>query len=184
MSVLRSRVVVAGEPTVGKSQIIHQYTKQTFNHNYEMTQGCEYTLKEIPIEGKSYTSVELHLIDIAGQNIFKEITIDLLCKANQIVLVYDCTNPDSFRLLRDWHESIRQENQGKNLVGVVIANKCDLESKAVVSRDDGEQFAMSLGFEFFEVSALQSKGIEEPFKSLAMSYYQKYEERVNMLTQI
>ena len=75
-----------------------------------MTQGCEYTLKEIPIEGQSYTSVELHLIDIAGQNIFKEITIDLLCKANQVVLVYDTTNPDSFRLLRDWHDSIRQEN--------------------------------------------------------------------------
>ena len=102
-----------------------------------MTQGCEYTMKEIPIENTSYTSVELHIIDIAGQNIFKEITIDLLCKANQVILVYDCTNPDSFRLLRDWHDSIRQENS-RGLTGVVIANKCDLESKAAVSRDEGE----------------------------------------------
>ena len=65
-----------------------------------MTQGCEYNVKEMPIEGKSYSSVELHLIDIAGQNIFKEITLDLLCKANQVMLVYDCTNPDSFALLK------------------------------------------------------------------------------------
>ena len=184
MSVLRSRVVVAGEPTVGKTQIIHQYTKQIFNHNYEMTQGCEYTLKEIPIEGKSYTSVELHLIDIAGQNIFKEITIDLLCKANQVILVYDATNPESFRLLKDWHESIQQENNGKQLTGVIIANKSDLEGKIAVEREQAEQFAMSLGFDFFEVSALHGKGIEEPFKALAQSFYNKYEERVAMLMQV
>lgn len=111
-----------------------------------MTQGCEYTLKEIPIDEQSYTTVELHMIDIAGQNIFKEITLDLLCKANQIILVYDATNPDSFRLLRDWHESIKQENQGKQLGGVVLANKCDLESKQAVSNEDGEAFANSIGF--------------------------------------
>ena len=92
--------MVAGEPCVGKTQIIHQYVKQQFNHNYMMTQGCEYSVKEMPIEGKTYSSVELHLIDIAGQNIFKEITLDLLVKANQVMLVYDCTNPDSFALLK------------------------------------------------------------------------------------
>jgi hypothetical protein len=34
----------------------------------------------------AYNFVELHLIDIAGQNIFKEITFDLMCKANQVML--------------------------------------------------------------------------------------------------
>ena len=81
----------------------------------------------------------------------------MLAKANQVMLVYDTTNPDSFQLLRQWHESIKQENQGKNLTGVVVANKSDLEYKAVVPPDDGEAFANSIGFEFFETSALQSK---------------------------
>ena len=129
MSILRSRVIVAGEPTVGKTQIIHQYTRGQFNHNYMMTQGCEYNMKDMPIEGKTYASVELHLIDIAGQNIFKEITLDLLCKANQVMLVYDVTNPDSFQLLKQWHESVKQENQGRSLPGVLIANKTDLEQR-------------------------------------------------------
>ena len=110
MSTLRSRVVVAGDPTVGKTQIIHQYLRNSFNHNYMMTQGCEDQIKEIKSEQSQYTSVELHLIDIAGQNIFKEITFDLLCKANQVVLVYDVTNPDSFHLLRQWYEGIKQQN--------------------------------------------------------------------------
>ena len=106
---------------------------------------------------KTYTSVELHLIDIAGQNIFKEITLDLLCKANQVMLVYDCTNPDSFALLKQWYESVKQENQGKELGGVVVANKVDLDQKAAVPSEDGQGFANSIGYEFFEVSALQSR---------------------------
>ena len=73
-----------------------------------MTQGCEYNVKDVPIEGKSYQRVELHLIDIAGQNIFKEITFELLGKANMIMLVYDVTNPDTFHLLRQWLEGIKQ----------------------------------------------------------------------------
>lgn len=105
MSILRSRVIVAGEPTVGKTQLVHQATKGSFNHNYMMTQGCEYNVKEIKLDDRgAYNFVELHLIDIAGQNIFKEITFDLMCKANQVMLVYDVTNPDSFQLLRTWYD--------------------------------------------------------------------------------
>ena len=184
MSILRSRVVVAGEPCVGKTQIIHQYVKQQFNHNYMMTQGCEYTLKEMPVENQTYSIVELHMIDIAGQNIFKDITLDLLCKANQVMLVYDATNQESFRLLHDWHASIKQENQGKQLSGIVVANKCDLEGKIQVSAEDGHAFAMGIGFEFAEVSALQSRNIDKPFKTLAQSFYNKYEEKVASLMDV
>ena len=83
----------------------------------------------MPIESRSYTQVELHMIDIAGQNIFKDITLDLLCKANQVMLVYDATNQESFRLLHDWHASIKQENAGIQLGGIVVANKIDQDSK-------------------------------------------------------
>ena len=52
------------------------------------------------------------------------------------------------------------------MTGVVIANKVDLEQKAVVNAEDGQALAQAIGFEFFEVSALQSRGLEEPFKAL------------------
>jgi small GTP-binding protein len=134
---------------------VQQATKNVFNHNYMMTQGCEYSVKEIKLAEKGmYNMVELHLIDIAGQNIFKEITFDLMCKANQVLLVYDCTNADSFSLLRTWYEQIKAQNNGKQFSGVVVANKADLESRQQVDPHDGQAFARQIGFEFFEVSAL------------------------------
>ena len=89
-------------------------------------------MKEVNINEKSYNRVELHLIDIAGQNIFKEITFELLGKANLVFLVYDVTNPDTFHLLRQWLEGVKQQNPGKSLQGVVVANKIDLENRVAV----------------------------------------------------
>ena len=37
MSILRARVIVAGEPTVGKTSLVNQVIKGAFNHNYMMT---------------------------------------------------------------------------------------------------------------------------------------------------
>ena len=48
------------------------------------------------------------------------------------MLVYDVTNPDTFHLLRQWLEGIKQQNQGKPLTGVVVANKIDLENRIAV----------------------------------------------------
>ena len=142
MSILRARVVVAGEPTVGKTCLVNQAVSQHFNHQYMMTQGCEYHVKEVQLDEKdTYRRVELHCIDIAGQNIFKEITFELLGKANLVMLVYDVTNPDTFHLLRQWYEGVKQQNNGKQLSGVVVANKTDLENSAQVGPQDGAAFA-------------------------------------------
>ena len=108
----------------------------------------------------------------------------MLCKANQVMLVYDATNSESFRLLHDWHASIKQENAGKQLAGIVVANKMDLESKIQVSSEEAHAFASGIGFEFCEVSALQSRNIDRPFKQLAQSFYNKFEEKVASLMEV
>ena len=68
--------------------------------------------------------------------------------------------------------------------GIVVANKTDQESKIQVSAEDGAAFAMGIGFEFCEVSAMQSRNIDRPFKILAQSYYNRYEEKVASLMEV
>jgi GTPase SAR1 family protein len=98
-----------------------------------------------------------------------------------IMLVYDVTNPDTFHLLRQWLEGIKQQNQGRPLLGVVVANKSDLENRIAVGPQDGLAFAKSIGFEFFEVSTLQSRNIEDPFKCLAEMFFRRYQEKASYL---
>ena len=45
-------------------------------------------------------------------------------------------------------------------------------------------FANSIGFEFFEVSTLQSKGVEEPFKALAKMFTDRYEDKIKNLKKL
>lgn len=60
----------------------------------------------------------------------------------------------------------------------------DLDSKLQVSNEDGRAFAASIGFEFCDVSAMQSRNIDRPFKTLAQAFYNKYEEKVVSLMDV
>jgi len=67
-------------------------------------------------------------------------------------------------------------------MGVVVANKIDLETRISVGPQDGLAFAKSIGFEFFEVSTLQGRNIEDPFKCLADIFFRRYQDKVNYLS--
>ena len=53
-----------------------------------------------------------------------------------------------------------------------------------MSQEDGHAFAMGIGFEFCEVSAIQSRNIDKPFKTLANIFWNKYEEKVASLMEV
>ena len=139
MSILRARVVLVGDAAVGKTCIAHQLVSGNFNKNYAMTQACEYTVKEMKIEGTN-TMVELHLLDIGGQRIFEEITGELLAHANMCVVVYDSTNPETVGNVKAWYERVCHAND-KQVPGIVIGNKADLDNRISVSPEDGREIA-------------------------------------------
>lgn len=71
------------------------------------------------------------LQDTAGQERFRTITSSYYRGAHGIIVVYDCTDQESFNNVKQWLEEIERyacENVNKLLVG----NKCDLTTKKVV----------------------------------------------------
>ena len=74
-----------------------------------------------------------------------------------------------------------QANEGKEITGIVVANKIDLENRAVIGAQDGHAFAQQIGFDFYEVSAQHNKGIDEAFKGLATMVRQRYEQRIQQV---
>lgn len=178
MSILRCKVVIVGDATVGKSAIVNQLINQNFINSYQMTQACDYKIKEITIPDTK-TIVELHIVDVAGQKIFNSIAIDLITDVTMCVLVYDVTNQETFASLSSWYEGINEQN-GKQIPGIIIGNKADLD-RPQVSHEEGQGLAESMGLDFCEISAVKGQEVEEPFNNLAQKYYESYEERVSNL---
>lgn len=85
--------------------------------------------------GEHCIFIEIFLLfqqwDTAGQERFRTITSSYYRGAHGIIIVYDCTDLESFNDLKQWLEEIDRyasENVNKLLVG----NKCDQVTKKVI----------------------------------------------------
>ncbi|KAJ3305220.1 Ras- protein Rab-2-B [Kappamyces sp. JEL0829] len=54
---------------------------------------------------------------------------------------------------------------------ILVANKCDQESKRQVSREEGMEFAKRHGLLYIETSAKSGKNVEELFTTLAQEVF-------------
>ena len=74
------------------------------------------------------------------QEAFRSITRSYYRGAAGALLVYDVTRRDTFESLATWLEDARQ-HANPNITIMLIGNKSDLESRRVVSREEGQRFA-------------------------------------------
>lgn len=157
------KLLTIGDSAVGKTCLISQFARDSFNPNFITTIGIDYKIKEVDIDGARF---KLLIWDTAGQERFRTITSSYYRGAHGIIVVYDVTDNESFNNVKQWlHEIDRYacENVNKLLVG----NKSDLTSKRVVSTEQGKEFADSLGIEFLETSAKTSTNVEQAFLTMA-----------------
>lgn len=181
MVLLRLRVAVVGEPTSGKTafvQMVHS-NGVTFPKNYLMTMGCDFVVKEIPIDDEN--TVEVSLFDVSGQKIYDRMVPTYLEGAYAFILMYDVTNKTTFETCKKWVNAARASN--KNMIGFLIANKMDLEDKSEVTDNQAEIFARANQLKFFKCSALRGTGIDEPIAELAQGFLQSYQQRIAELNE-
>merc|ERR1719261_2223672 len=94
------------------------------------------------------------------------------------MLVYDVSDPDTFNNLTNWYEAVLAGRHEGGLTGLVVANKTDLADRPnAVPPEMGMELSKRLGFEFFEVCAMQGT-VNEPFNFLGQVFHTKYEERL------
>lgn len=189
--VLRCKVVLLGDSTVGKTSLATVFKNgvSSFSKNYNMTVGTELLVKVVHIPDTN-VDVELYLADCGG---FSGVSQDLPKvhweSANAVMLIYDVSNPDSFHNLSSWYDAVHEARSSEAAItGVVVANKLDLSDRGeTVPAGMGQEFAHRLGFEFFEVCAMQAQDarwqVDSPFNFLAELFSQKYEERVAELSE-
>ena len=87
------KLLTIGDSAVGKTCLISQFARDSFNPNFITTIGIDYKIKEVDIDGSKY---KLLIWDTAGQERFRTITTSYFRGCQGILLVYDITVRKTF----------------------------------------------------------------------------------------
>ena len=86
------------------------------------------------------------------------------------MLVYDMTKRQSFDHMTRWLEELRR-HADKDIVIMLIGNKCDLTSLRAVPVEDAQEFAERENLCFVETSALKATNVESAFLTAVTKIY-------------
>lgn len=145
------KVITLGESAVGKSSLMSRILDGAFQLGAAPTIGIDFGLKMVDIDGKR---VKMQMWDTAGQERFRTITQAYIRGADCVYLVFDVTSSETFSKLKYWLRNLRKYDPDNLLPKILVGNKTDLVDKRAVPREVAEEYANSLGIEYFETSAL------------------------------
>ena len=176
MVVLRQKVCLVGDGTVGKTAIAQMAFSggATFPKNYLMTMGVDMSVREQQVSPD--ITCELYMHDIAGQEVYKKTVPGFIEGLDWFIAVFDITSKTSFENMNRWITMCQTLNPKAK--GVLVANKVDLHHKAEVSEYQGESLAKQHNIPFVQVSAGRNAGISELMKHIGDTTAKEYEDFV------
>ena len=143
------KIVLIGQSSVGKTALISQYMNKIFIETSITTIGTD---KFTKIEEVNNSEVKLNIWDTAGQERFRSLSPLFLKGANIVLMIYDITNANSFKELKNfWYQKVKDNT--KNIILGIIANKSDLYENEVIPIEDGKKFALQCNAFFYESCA-------------------------------
>eukprot|EP00954_Amorphochlora_amoebiformis_P018495 1326487-Amorphochlora_amoeboformis.AAC.1 len=170
---IEPKVVVLGQTGVGKTSMIHRYTKGDFKSNTQTTIGGAYCKKVVKVKG---WNVSLHIWDTAGQERFRSMAPMYYRGAKAGVLVYDCTEEGTLNRIKGWYNGMlasptpRAQSDCLHLAynPFLAGNKCDATQITAKHLDKAQKIAGELGAKLFQTSAKTGKGLNELFHFVAV----------------
>lgn len=111
--------------------------------------------------------IKMQIWDTPHQNRFRTITEAYYRRVSGLLLVYDITNEESFQIIPDLITQA-QEAADPGLKMILVGNRCEQDTKRVVSTEHGQALADQHEIPFFEVSARNDINITEVFTRLLM----------------
>ncbi len=157
------KVVLLGEPGVGKTCIINRFSYDEFNERSVSSISAQFITKTIEFKDLK-KSIKFEIWDTAGQEKFHSLAKIFYRDAKVICLVYDITLRDSFEKMKSfWYEQEVLLNADGQPIFAVVGNKFDLYESREVNDDEALEFAKSIRAIFQYTSAKNSSGINELF---------------------
>ncbi len=156
--VRRAKVVLLGEPGVGKTSLVQRYVHSVFSEQHKSTLGVKVDRKTVMIDG---TRVALLIWDMHGETEGLAIPPNYLSGAAAGIVVFDSTRPNTIDVALALAD--RLGDGSPNATIRYVANKSDLEF------DQAAIEAKLSGQELLSTSAKTGDGVEELFETIARS---------------
>jgi len=164
------KIVICGDPSVGKSSLILRFTNNAFRRHYIPTLGVHVSDKIFQIKD-SY--IQLVLWDIAGQQKFQTMRQQFYLGSDGLFLIFDLSKPNSLESVSNWYFDIQNQLKDRPaLTGFVIGNKKDLAHVSDSISEKGSDLARYLNLGYIETSALTGENVERAFYTIAETLYE------------
>jgi len=162
------KVAVLGQSMVGKSALTFRFINNKFPTEHDTTIEDSYS---IPAKIDDI-QCQLEILDTAGQDDYQTMLDTWINSADGFILVYSIDNKESFQSTKTRYERILKLKEGQKVSIVVVGNKCDLDDRRQVSRDEAEKYCKSNNINFLEASALNTINVKETFLLVARGLLQ------------
>ena len=167
------KVIVIGDPAVGKTSLLSKYATNKFEEKYLPTVGVQ-ILKE-PIELKEQeATVNLMFWDIAGQPQFYMLHRPYFNGADGMLLVFDITRSSTFSNVNNWYSAAVKYGLS-GIPRILVGNKVDLAEERKIILPMAEHLSEKLNAPYFETSALTGVNVKLVFQKIAELVYKSKE---------
>ena len=175
----RGKVILCGDPSVGKTSLLARYVDGKFNEGSVPTLGANFLIKEIDLskvidklklenpelkKDIKEKGFKLYFWDIGGQQDKLFSNEYYFVQAVGAMIVFNLNELSSFKGINFWLSKLKELSG--DVPYIIVGNKLDLERKIDQSLID--ERVNKLGVEYFETSAKLNENVDVAFESLSI----------------
>ncbi|XP_072394478.1 ras-related protein Rab-28-like [Diabrotica undecimpunctata] len=162
------KIVVLGDPSVGKTSIVRRFCYDEFTRYYVQTMGADFYIKRIDLSKKK--EITIRISDIGGIQLNENMLRNYLFNSNIIIIVYDITNSQSFDSVLVWLNEVRKIVENSKQIAL-FGNKTDLEHKRTIRSDKTQKFVIESRLLSFLVSAKTGENVNASLTNLIAKHF-------------
>jgi len=168
---LTFKIIVIGDPGVGKSCLTGRAVKDKFEEKYAPTIGFEFLTLSVKIEDKI---IKLQIWDTCGQEMYRSLISNFYRNASLAMMVYSIDSKESFSHISTWLKEVKLQSHPDVKI-ILIGNKKDLEEKRKVTYEEAKKFKEENQLLYFEeTSAKTGINAKEVFTEAARILFEEH----------
>ncbi|MBN1215302.1 MAG: GTP-binding protein [Candidatus Lokiarchaeota archaeon] len=177
----RGKVVLLGDPAVGKTSLLNRYIDDKFPDEYLPTVGANFLVTEVDLtniidkldkldeelkEKVANKGLKIYFWDIGGQQDKLFANEYYFLDAVGAIVVFNLIEEESFNNLEFWISKLR-ELSGE-IPFIIVGNKTDLSEGRTINEERIKTKVNDYNVEFYETSAKTNENVTKAFESISI----------------